>query len=502
MRFNRNYSLTVVVLFFIHCAPGFAQVVSLPPAPIDSFPYSPLRRQKPAREQIVESPIDAPSYAPISVSPQWNFGRTIKLRRIRPILNPGGWTNDCSQYAVAAVLSAAGIKADKALYDDIGRSINPKQTGSSNVKINNYLKRYFDTRATWNANGNQLHHHINRGFPAVVTVEITPKTSHAIIVYGIETGSHGERLKWLIEDNGLLRGKMTNIQFLEKWKLPSDSRNANHCIFISPKRNSPKPPPLLAANPYAPLSFSLTVEQKLALYQVSSNSEELAKLREELDQVNLQVAALQRPKEPQCPQPIEGPPIPLFTPLQELTVKTLPDELIKLRAQLRQLTVDMVELRKAKVTTPASSQVPPDTLAAIEKLNEQQRQLTAQMEAMKLPQGSTQNQGMIPELGKTIPKTTAATATKKPTLAERYYAWRGSPIGIQIGETLTTKPTFFDAIAERFKEAKAQAKSYFGSSSFEAPATATVAIATLSSLIVLPLLFIVVHAINGKWLKM
>ena len=121
---------------------------------------------------------------------------------------------------------------------------------------------------------------------------------------------------------------------------------------------------------------------------------------------------------------------------------------------------------------------------------------------MKLPQGSTQNQGMIKELGKTIPKTTAAIATKKPILSERYYAWRGSPIAIQIGETLTTKPTFFDAIGERFKEAKAQAKSYCGSPNFVAPKASTVAIATLSSFIVLPLLFIVVHAINGKWLKM
>jgi hypothetical protein len=265
MRSNHNHSLIIAVLFSLHCAPGFAQV-SMPPAPIDSFPYSSVRRQKPAREQIVEAPIDAPSYAAISVAPRWNFGRTIKLARIRPILNPGGWTNDCAQYAVAAVLSASGINVDKALYDDIGRSINPHQIGSPYEKINDYLKRHFDTKATWNANDNQLHDHINRGLPAVVVLETSPTSSHAVIVYGIETGPHGERLKWLIEDNGVLRGKMTNIQFREKWRLPSDDKYTNHCIFISPKKNSPKPPPLLPEIPHAPLISTMTVEQRRSLH--------------------------------------------------------------------------------------------------------------------------------------------------------------------------------------------------------------------------------------------
>ena len=130
MRFIRNYSLITVVLFSVHCAPSFSQVicrpcqkahqvvnsgtVTLPPAPIDSFPYSPLRSQTaPAgkkQEAIVEAPIDADYALPVAPeelvstklprpnvmlpgavrAPQWNFGRTLKLARIRPITNPGG----------------------------------------------------------------------------------------------------------------------------------------------------------------------------------------------------------------------------------------------------------------------------------------------------------------------------------------------------------------------------------------------------------------------------
>ena len=179
----------------------------------------------------------------------------------------------------------------------------------------------------------------------------------------------------------------------------------------------------------------------------------------------------------------------------------------QLRAQFQHIKVELAELREAQIfTTPVSSQVVPDKLAAIEKVNEKHRQPTVhntrQNESDFVPprQSSVVHSPLLAE--HSAPAQAAPSESKKPTLWEQFYTWRGNRIGIQIGEPVTTNPTFPETVSQRFEQAKQHLKSYCGSANFEAPETATVAIATLSSLIVLPLLFIVVHAINGKWLKM
>jgi len=173
---------------------------------------------------------------------------TVELTQFRPFKAPTKWRNGCVQYTAAALLKSRGVQITSAVYDAIGKDINPAQSGATLETLASYLSPWFHTEATSNTTTDDLQKHLAKGLPVVVALETDELTesgwrsTHAVILLPENLSPQTPKPHhWTIEDNGYYRGTMADAEFLKRWIMPTNPSDGMRAVFVRPRHRTTVP---------------------------------------------------------------------------------------------------------------------------------------------------------------------------------------------------------------------------------------------------------------------
>ncbi len=172
-----------------------------------------------------------------------NYGTTLQIEGFPPYTRPSSWNSDCAQYVAALILTAEGYRVDKKLYDEIGRAINPKQSGVNDSVLANYLENYVNCKRLRRAEFKTLADHLDKGLVAKLSVQpFGSDTYHAVLLVGYSRGITGDIKSWSLQDNGVCRGTHSHEDFAKLWAGRTSDFPRNSAILIYPSTSAPHIP--------------------------------------------------------------------------------------------------------------------------------------------------------------------------------------------------------------------------------------------------------------------
>ena len=161
------------------------------------------------------------------------FGRAVQLYSFPPFDPPSHWDNDCSQIIAAMLLRSRGQTIDREQYDELGRTLNPNQTGVTFDALLAYLNDNFRCEMLGNQGYETLWRHVNSGYPAIALIE-ADYGLHSVLVTGFVITPNGQLSHWILEDNGEFRGIQFFHDFERWWSCPSNPEG-HYCILVYPQ---------------------------------------------------------------------------------------------------------------------------------------------------------------------------------------------------------------------------------------------------------------------------